>query len=300
MIQSEYPRPSYLFAHITDTHFPGEPDLLYGDVDADAHLAQLLSELEGSGLAPDALLFTGDLADKGDASAYRRLRQLVEPAAKRMGAAVVWAPGNHDERVAFRRELLAGPDEPPAPAAGPAAPICYAQWFGGLRVLVLDSTAPGQHGGFLDEGQLDWLRGELQTSAPDGTLLVMHHPPLPTFLDLAVSVELRNQDALAAVVRGSDVRSILSGHVHHPSFGLFAGIPVSVATSTAYSQDLSVSAGGTRGQDGAQGLNLVQVHHDTVVHSSLSIGGYPTVGKHVSPADAAKQLMSAGIRWREA
>lgn len=300
MIQSEYPRPSYLFAHITDTHLPREPDLLYGDVDADTHLTRLLSALEGSGLAPDALLFTGDLADKGDASAYRRLRKLVEPVAERMGAAVVWAPGNHDERVVFRQELLTGPDAPQVPGEGPDAPICYTQWFGGLRVLVLDSTAPGKHSGVLDEGKLDWLRGELQTRAPQGTLLIMHHPPLPTVLDLAVSVELRNQDALASVVRGSDIRSILSGHVHHPSFGTFAGIPVSVATSTAYSQDLSVSVGGIRGQDGAQGLNLVQVYQNTIVHSSLSVGGYPTVGKHVSPAAAAEHLTSSGIRWREA
>jgi 3',5'-cyclic AMP phosphodiesterase CpdA len=292
MISTEHPRPRHTFLHITDTHFPGEPGLLYGAADADAHLAQLLAAVEASGVRPDALLMAGDLTDRGDAAAYRRLRELVLPLAERIGAEVVWAPGNHDERGAFRGELLG---ETPA-----VDPICFVRWFGGMRVLVVDSTVPGEHWGALAEGQLAWLREQLATPAPEGSLIVMHHPPLPTVLDLAVTVELRDQAALAEVLRGSDVRSILSGHVHHPSFGTFAGIPVAVATSTAYSQDLAVGLGGTRGQDGAQGLNVVHVYDDTVVHSPLTIGAYPTVGEHVPAPAAAARIEAQGIRWRDA
>ncbi|NKF33882.1 phosphodiesterase, partial [Pseudomonas sp. BGM005] len=86
----------------------------------------------------------------------------------------------------------------------------------------------------------------LSSPAPEGSLLLIHHPPLPTVLDLAVTVELRDQAALAEVLRGSDVRGILSGHVHHPSFGTFAGIPVAVASSSAYGQDLAQPVGATR------------------------------------------------------
>src|SRR5690606_12457598 len=113
------------------------------------------------------------------------------------------------------------------------------RWFGGMRVIVVDSTVPGAHWGEVPQDQLEWLSAELSSPAPEGTLLLMHHPPLPTVLDLAVTVELRDQPSLAAVLRGTDVRSILSGHVHHPSFGTFAGIPVAVASSIAYGQDLT-------------------------------------------------------------
>ncbi|MCR2812671.1 metallophosphoesterase [Microbacterium sp. zg.Y1084] len=293
MIRTEHPRPSAVFVHLADSHLPGEPSPLYGAADADGHLAAILAGLEESGLRPDALLLAGDLVDRGDRSAYRRLRALVEPVAERLGAAVVWAPGNHDDRAAMRAEL------PLDDAADPASPVCFVRWFGGLRVLVLDSTVPGEHWGEIGPVQEAWLRDELSRPAPEGSLLVMHHPPLPTVLDLAVTVELRGQAALADVLRGSDVRAILSGHVHHPSFGTFAGIPVAVASSSAYGQDLATAVGSTRGQDAAQGYNLVQVYPGTIVHSPVALQRGSTVGEHVPAEEAARRIAAAGIAWRE-
>lgn len=67
------------------------------------------------------------------------------------------------------------------------------------------------------------------------------------------------------------MRAILSEHVHHPSFGTFAGIPFAVASSSAYGQDLAQPIGATRGQDTAQGHNLVHVYTETIVHSAVSL-----------------------------
>ncbi|WP_336643071.1 metallophosphoesterase [Microbacterium sp. MMO-113] len=292
MILTEHPRPSHTFVHISDTHLPGERSPLYGSgADADANLAEMLDRLVASGLRPDALLFTGDLTDRGDAAAYGRLRELVAPAADALGCEVVWAAGNHDDRRAMRSELgLAGADD---------EPIVEVRWFGGMRVIVVDSTVPGAHWGEVPSSQLDRLEGELSTAAPQGTLLLIHHPPLPTVLDLAVTVELRDQDALAAVLRGSDVRGILSGHVHHPSFGTFAGIPVAVASSSAYGQDLAQPVGATRGQDAAQGYNLVHVYADTIVHSAVSLERGADVGEPVAADEAGRRIAGVGIDWRD-
>ena len=125
---------------------------------------------------------------------------------------------------------------------------------------MLDSTVPGHHYGEVDAEQLDWLRDVLATPAPHGTLLAMHHPPVPSVLDLAALVELRDQAGLAEVLEGSDVRSILAGHLHYSSTATFAGVPVSVASATCYTQDLNVPVGGTRGRDGARAFNLVHVY----------------------------------------
>lgn len=168
-----------------------------------------------------------------------------------------------------------------------------------MRVIVVDSTVPGAHWGEVPSSQLDRLEGELSTAAPQGTLLLIHHPPLPTVLDLAVTVELRDQDALAAVLRGSDVRGILSGHVHHPSFGTFAGIPVAVASSSAYGQDLAQPVGATRGQDAAQGYNLVHVYADTIVHSAVSLERGADVGEPVAADEAGRRIAGVGIDWRD-
>lgn len=267
----EYPRASHLIAHLSDTHFttPAEP-LLYGVADSRAHLAELLAGLAASGARPDALLFTGDLADTGDRAAYRSLRAVVEPAAALMGARVIWAMGNHDDRARLRAELA---DQAPS-----AEPYDHVVMLGGLRIVVLDSTVPGEHHGELSVPQLRWLRAVLAERAPEGTLLAMHHPPLPSVQNLAALVELRDQAALAAVLRGTDVRGILAGHLHHSMSGTFAGIPVSVASATCYTQDLQTPLGGTRGRDGAQAFNLVHVYPDTVTHSVVSIGEDATVG----------------------
>ena len=84
---------------------------------------------------------------------------------------------------------------------------------------------PGWHHGDLDGGQLEWLAGILSTPAPLGTLLAMHHPPIPSHIPLFDILELRDQPRLAEVVRGSDVRGILAGHLHYSTSGTFAASP---------------------------------------------------------------------------
>jgi 3',5'-cyclic-AMP phosphodiesterase len=268
---SQSPRVQHVLAHFTDTHFVSPDErLLYGVSDSRAHLAELLDGLERSGVRPEALLFTGDLTDTGDPAAYRSLRELAEPAAERMGARVIWAMGNHDRREQLRAALT---DEEVS-----SAPFDHVSMLGGLRVIVLDTSVPGAHYGELTKAQLAWLANLLATPAPSGTLLVMHHPPVPCLQTLAVAVELRDRAALADVVRGSDIRAILAGHLHYSTFATFAGIPVSVASSTCYTQDLRIPLRGVRGLDGAQAFNLVHVYADTVMHSVVPIGDYATVG----------------------
>ncbi|WP_416173129.1 phosphodiesterase [Cryobacterium sp. 10C3] len=263
---AEYPRPDYFLLHLSDTHVLADGGRLYDQVDSARHLAELFAEVEASSGRPDAIIITGDLADKGEPDAYALVRSIVEPAAARLGARVIWVMGNHDDRSAFRAELLGQPSS--------TAPIDRVDYIGGLRIITLDTSVPHQHFGTVTDAQLAWLTEELRVPAPDGTILAMHHPPVPSVLDLAVSVELRGQARLAKVLRGTDVRSIIAGHLHYSSTAMFAGIPVSVASATCYTQDLNVPVGGTRGRDGARAFNLVHVYPDTVLHSVVPLGSY--------------------------
>jgi 3',5'-cyclic AMP phosphodiesterase CpdA len=148
------------------------------------------------------------------------------------------------------------------------------------------------------DAQLAWLDAQLAVPAPYGTILAMHHPPVPSVLDLAATVELRDQSRLAAVLRGTDVRAILAGHLHYSTFATFAGIPVSVASATCDTQDLTVPQGGTRGRDGAQAYNLVHVYDDTIVHSVVPVlpveAAQPL--EFVDAAESRRRLAAAGIR----
>ena len=90
-------------------------------------------------------------------------------------------------------------------------------------------------------------------------------------------LELQDQPRLAEVIRGTDVRAILAGHLHYATHGTFAGIPVSVASATCYTLDISAAAGQLLGVDGGQAINLVHVYDDTVVHSIVPVGEAPQV-----------------------
>ncbi|WP_261166093.1 phosphodiesterase [Microbacterium sp. Marseille-Q6965] len=284
---AEYTRPSHLLVHLSDTHLRARGGVF--DIDAAAHLRRILEQLEDSGARPDAIVFTGDLVDLGEREAYAELRDIVEPAARRLGTRVVWVMGNHDDRDGFRRELL---------GASGTGPVDAVHDIDGLRLIVLDTSVPGAHHGEVSDAQLDWLQLELSIPAPHGTILAMHHPPVPCVLDLATIVELRDQRRLADVLRGTDVRSILAGHVHFSTTATFAGIPVSVASSSCYTQDLSVADGGMAPRDGAQAYNLVHVYDETVVHSVVPLSDAPPA-EVTTAEETRRRLAAAGVIIRD-
>lgn len=288
MRYAEYPRAERVLLHLSDTHLRAGGAPLYDDVDSEAYLARAVKSIDASGIRPDALVFTGDLADFGETDAYDRVHALVEPLAARLETRVVWVMGNHDDRAAFRSRLL------PGDAAEPTAPVDRVDEFDGLRIVTLDTSVPGAHHGEVSSEQLQWLAEVLATPAPLGTILAMHHPPVPSVLDLAASVELRDQRSLAEVLRGSDVRAILAGHLHYSTFATFAGIPVSVASATCYTQDLMVPVGGTRPQDAAQGFNLVHVYDETIVHSVVPLAASDAL-QYVDAAESQRRLHDAGV-----
>lgn len=287
MRMAEHSAPERVLLHLSDTHLRAGDSRIWDAVSGAEHLARALRVIEASGVAPDAIIVTGDLVDLGERAAYADLRAMVEPFAARLAAPVVWVMGNHDDRAAFRAELW---DDHSADLR----PIDRVDEFDGLRIITLDTSVPGHHHGELSDDQLAWLADELATPAPLGTILAMHHPPVPSVLALAATVELRDQRRLADVLRGTDVRAIIAGHLHYSTFATFAGIPVSVASSTCYAQDLTVPVGGTRPQDGAQSYNLVHVFDDTVVHSVVPVDA-PRVMEYTDPDAARQRLAEAGI-----
>ncbi len=286
---SQYGEPDHYILHVSDTHFVTDGALLHDSVDSDANLSRLFERLEKAGRRPEAIVFTGDLADRGEPEAYVRLRRIVEPAAERLGAKVIWVMGNHDARPAFRSGLL--DTEPTQDSVDAVVDV------NGLRIIVLDSTVPGFHHGLISDEQLAWLTDVLAEPAPHGTLLALHHPPVPGLLDAIESVELKEQHRLETVLAGTDVRGILAGHLHYSTTCTFAGIPVSVASATCYTQDLLVDEGSIRGQDGAQGFNMVHVYRDRVLHTVVPLDVSPAVYEMTADdiRQSIEQLTAPGV-----
>jgi Icc protein len=214
---------------ISDIHLTAGGTLLPGVRPLDNLLAGL-ARLAEAHLEPDMFILTGDLADTGDPTCYEDLAQIMDEAAASTGASVIYVPGNHDVHSEFRRYLLG--------LSPTSEALNQVHWTGGLRVVSLDSVVPDEEFGALTDATLGFLGDTLATSAPEGTVLALHHPPIPSPIKPMSRLRLREPEALAEVIAGSDVRVILCGHNHHEGLGALASIPVWVSPSVAYRMDV--------------------------------------------------------------
>jgi 3',5'-cyclic AMP phosphodiesterase CpdA len=281
--------PEHTLIQLTDLHLVAEPGELRHGVDTADALARALTTVEESGVRPAALLFTGDLADAGEPGAYERLREIVEPVARRLGAPALFAMGNHDDRAALRRHLL-GVRLRGEPAD--TAPLDHITWVGGLRIVVLDSTVPGHVHGELSPAQLAWLEAELAEPAPAGTVLALHHPPLPTSSRLSASIQLQDRATFAAILAGTDVRVVLAGHTHVVSAGAVAGIPVWIGGATSYISDALVPAGGERTLN-APSVSRIDLFADAVVTAAVPVGVQQRTA--LSAAQVTQRIAEFGV-----
>ena len=134
--------------------------------------------------------------------------------------------GNHDDREALRRQFGL------EPASG--APLHYVADLGAARLIVLDTTIPGQDGGELDPTAWPGSNANSPLRPREPTVLAMHHPPLLTGSPAGID---RADRALTSGARGHarrhpQVRQILGAHLHRPLFTQFGGRPLVVAPST--------------------------------------------------------------------
>ena len=162
-------RPRYTIVQISDPHVPAG-GVLFDRVDGCARVQASVEMIAAAGCSPDLLVLSGDMADRGEAEAYVRLRPVIDAALQRFGARLLVAPGNHDDLALLRAHLLGR-----KPDRGPLDEVVRVR---GLRLIGMDSTVPGEVHGELDDAQLEALANELAEPAADGTVIVVHHPPI--------------------------------------------------------------------------------------------------------------------------
>jgi Icc protein len=255
--------PGHTLIQITDLHIVAEGETLPGGVDTAAVLERALRTVEDSALTPAALVFTGDLTEHGSPEEYRRLRAIIEPAAERLEVPFIFAAGNHDDRAELREYLLGEPRS--------TEPLDRIVRLGDLRVVVLDSTVPGRDYGALRPAQLDRLRAELTEPAPAGTVLVLHHPPLPSITPFAAALPLVRRDELADAIAGTDVRLVLAGHTHVASAGALSGLPVWIGGPLATTID-PLAPGATFRALATPSVSRVDLLPDGLLTTSVPIG----------------------------
>lgn len=265
-------RATHVIAHLSDTHLTSTGTKYNQVLDSTAAMDRAIEVLRtaiADGRRIDAVVLSGDLTDTGDPDAYRRLAAAVRSLGGDRPPAVVYATGNHDVRVEFHRQLLARND---------SGPVLQVREIDGLRILALDSTIPGAGHGRLAADHLAELAAELTTPSPAGSIVVLHHAPIPPPSPLLsyFALETASRRALAETIRGTDVRLVLAGHHHLAQSATLGGVPVAVAGSTTIRSDPLATSGHER--TWASGcFNLVEVYPDTITVSVVPVDGAPVV-----------------------
>ena len=211
--------PPLLIAQISDLHIKPPGVLAYGKVDTAAALARCVDALNRFSPRPDLVVISGDLVDTPSVEEYEQLKRLLAPLQIPFAA----IPGNHDDRALLR---AAFPDQPYA-LSGDALNLARA--VGDVDILLIDSTVPGASHGELDAATLAWLDATLAASDSRPALLFLHHPPFVTGIGHMDVQNLRNADALAALLaRHKRARMVAAGHVHRATVTGFAGIVATI------------------------------------------------------------------------
>ncbi len=210
----------FLLAQISDLHL-GEPAV--DGVEPEGCLRRVVAALDGLANRPDAILVSGDLAEHAAPAEYRFAAETIG----RLGVPFHVLPGNHDDRAAMRAALaLDGSGD---------APLDYAVDLGPLRLVVVDSTIPGEDRGGFEPEQLERLDAELAAAPEQPAIVAMHHPPLATAMPDwdGVNLPAPERRALAQVIaRHPHVRALVGGHLHRVTTSTLAGRPVLAAPST--------------------------------------------------------------------
>ena len=220
-----------LIAQITDTHIRPKGVLAMGRVDTAGYLARAVAHIVALRPAPDVVLVTGDLVDAGMAEEYAHLKEILAP----LATPVYVIPGNHDLREPLRAVFA---DHRYLPSGDF---LHYVVDDRPVRLIALDTLAPGKPHGELCERRLDWLAARLDESDRP-TILFMHHPPFACGLREFDEARLNvGAERLAAIVQcHPNVERILCGHVHRPIQMRWAGTIASIAPSTAHQATLDL------------------------------------------------------------
>ena len=207
---------------ISDPHVVTEGRTARG-VDTATRLAQAIADINRRHTDAAGCLSLGDLADDGATASYDAFARLIDA----LRVPRYLAIGNHDHRASFLARFPATPSDT-------AGFVQQAIDLPGLRMLALDTVEEGTHAGRLCRSRLDWLDESLGEAPEAPTVVCLHHHPWR--LGMAVDrVILRNADDLAAVIRRHpQVRLIVSGHVHRPASGVWAGRPFASLGATNY------------------------------------------------------------------
>jgi Icc protein len=209
-----------LIAQISDTHITSPGELLAGRIDSAACLAQVVDAILALDTAPDCVLLTGDLTDRGAPQEYADLREPLREAF----ADCAWMP------------------------SVPGSRLCYRTQVGPYALIALDSLVEGEDHGSLGVPQLAWLREALVALDGQPTLVMVHHPPANSGIGAMDAMKLRDAAAFGELVAmHPNIERVICGHLHRSMHLRWRGSVISVPVSPVDQIHLTLDPGARLG-----------------------------------------------------
>jgi Icc protein len=195
-----------VIAQISDTHILARSSGQAAGASRAENLRRCIADINGQGV--DAVIHTGDSVHHGRAEEYAYLRDILAD----LEAPLFLIPGNRDRHDALRAAFS---DHSHLPTRGDF--LHYVVDDHPVRLVALDSVAPGERKGVYGAPRLTWLEKTLAAEPDRPTILFIHHPPFDIAEQGYVGGYRRPEDAenLAVTVRRHpQVVRMLCGHVH--------------------------------------------------------------------------------------
>lgn len=214
-----------LVLQISDLHLKADGKPAYAVADTASALQRTVNHINRMNPPPDVIIATGDIVDDGEPESYKAVRKLL----LQLKSPLFLLPGNHDHKEnlvsAFpEHEYLSERVD-----GRTCGFICYTVENYPVRLVALDTSDPGEHGGGVCQARLSWLDATLARKPAVPTLLFMHHPPFDSGIGHMDHEKFRGRDQLEELVRRHpQVERVLCGHIHRSISRRFGGTVANV------------------------------------------------------------------------
>jgi Icc protein len=216
------------FVVMSDLHLVPEGQVSM-TLDTATRLEQAVEAVIARHADADFVILAGDLADRGEAAAYERLKTIIA----RLPIPVHITLGNHDRRPTFLEVF----GEEFADETGNIDKVIDAK---GYRIIVLDSSEPDRVDGVLEPVQIDWLRARLAEALDRPVIVVLHHNANALHIRSDTIAMLEPADFISALKSHPDIRQVIAGHVHVTSTASWHGLPFTTLAGGHYSVSFNI------------------------------------------------------------
>lgn len=242
------------FIHITDTHLVTPDTRLHGLDPADrfSHCVDDIRRHHGDA---ECCVITGDLADRGEDSAYRFLAEQIS----RLDMECHLILGNHDHRENYLRCFTQA-------KVDDHGFVQYTVQTPAGVFIVIDTVEYNTHGGIYCEQRREWLQATLAKHRHEPVYLFMHHPPFDLNFPCIDIIGLAEQQAFTEIVRPyPNIRHLFFGHAHRPISGNWLGISFSSLRGTNHQVDLDFNSEKIHYNSDPPEYSIVFIEDDRVV-----------------------------------